>query len=139
MSSLYRMFETSPTLIGQGAPYRLPKNDDGTTPTFHIARAHSSNQLFAKVVAEVYTPEINERVSEMTEEEARDLELEVFVRANLIGWENVLTREGEPLKFSAANAKALFADLPELFDLCRQFSYRLSNYLKTAEEKAVKN
>lgn len=139
MSSLFKAFETSKDLISKGAPLKLPKNADGTIPVMHIARAHSSNQLYAKAVADVYTPEINERLSDLDEDEARGLEIEVVLASNLIGWENIHGRDDKPLEFNAENARQLFTELPELFDIVRRFSYQMSNYLKSAEDKAVKN
>lgn len=138
-SSLYKHFETSKKLVDTGAAFTLPKNDDGTVPTLQIARAHTSNQLHAKAVAKVYTPEVMERVGDMDDAEAQSLEVEVFVTGCLMGWSNIYDRDGEVLEFNAANARELFYDLPELFLGARGFAHRLANYLKSAEDKAVKN
>jgi hypothetical protein len=138
-SSLYKHFETSKSLTTTGAAFTLPKNDDGTVPTLQIARAHTSNQLHAKAVAKVYTPEVMQTLEQLSEDEALSMEIEVFVTGCLMGWKNVLDRDGEVLEFNQANARELLFDLPELFQSVRAYSHRLSNYLKTAEEKAIKN
>jgi len=138
-SSLYKHFETSKALTTTGATFTLPKNDDGTVPTLVIARAHNSNQLHAKAVAKVYTPEVMADIDKLSEDEALMMEIEVFVSGCLIGWTNVLDRDGEVLEFNADHARELFFDLPELFTAVRGFANRMSNYLKTAEDKAIKN
>lgn len=135
MSNLYKRFETSDKLATKGFPVKLDKNDDGTVPTFHIARSHTSNQLFAKAVKDHY-PEGSDNLSD---EELTKRNVLVFVDGNLIGWDNVQDREGQALKFGRDNAVQLMTDLPELFEVLRNESVKLSNYLKANEEKAVKN
>lgn len=133
--SLYRRYETSEKLSTKGAPVKFEANEDGTIPTFFIARSHTSNQLFAKAVAEHY-PNGSDG---MSEEELTQRNLSVFLDGNLIGWKNVQGRDGKPLAFNKENARTLLTDLPEVATRLRIAASDLSNYLKTAEEKAVKN
>lgn len=133
--SLYKRYETSTKLSTKGAPVKFEKNEDGSVPTFFIARAHTSNQLFAKAVADHYP----DGADNLGEEEMKDKNLAVFLDGNLIGWENVLDREGTPMEFTRANAEQLLRDLPELLTVLHFNAHNLSNFLKAAEEKAVKN
>lgn len=133
--SLYARYETSNKLSIKGAPVKFPANEDGSFPTFFIARAHSSNQLFAKACKSNY----EKGIPNMSEEELLEANLAIFLDANLIGWENILDRKGKVLPFSKENAKTLLTDLPEVFEKLQREASELSNYLKSAEEKAVKN
>lgn len=133
--SLYKHYETSTKLSTKGAPVKFEANEDGTIPTFFIARSHNSNQLFAKAVASHYA----KGTDNMSEEELTEANLNIFLEGNLMGWENVLDRKDKPMPFSKENATTLLSDLPDVYQRLRIASNELANYLKTAEEKAVKN
>lgn len=137
--SLYKRFETSKKLATEGAPLHFPKNDNGTVPTLFIARAHSSNQLHAAAVKDVYTPEVIKGLENMPDDDVAQMTIEVFLRGSLMGWENIEDRDGAPLEFSKENARQFFTDLPEVFEIAQRFATNLSNYLKVAEDNAVKN
>lgn len=133
--SLYKRYETSPKLSSKGAPIKFEANEDGTIPTFFIARSHNSNQLFAKAVSVHYA----KGTENMSEEELVEANLNIFLEGTLMGWENVLDRNDKPLPFTKANAHELLTDLPDIYERLRMQSHTLANYLKSAEEKAVKN
>lgn len=133
--SLYKHYETSTKLSTKGTPVKFEANEDGSIPTFFIARSHNSNQLFAKAVSTNYA----KGTDNMTEEELVEANLNIFLEGNLMGWENVLDRKDKTLPFSKENAVTLLTDLPDVYQRLRIESNQLANYLKTAEEKAVKN
>lgn len=137
--SLYKKFETSKKLSEQGARLEFSANEDGTIPTFIIARAHMGNQRYAKVISEVFPTDIAVKLNKMEKAEVDKLELTAFVRANLLGWENILGRDEQPLDFNEDNALALFTDLPEVYGACYNFARDINNYLKVNEEASVKN
>lgn len=140
---LYKSFELSSSLTETGAKCSFPEaiNEDGSIPAITVARSHSSNQLFMKAVATVYTPEFNTRLAAGTldDKEAADANLEVMLQGTVMGWENIQDRDGAPLPFTRENAKRVLTDLPEVVQRIRVFSAELSNYLKSAEDAAVKN
>lgn len=140
---LYKSFELSSHLTETGAKCSFPEavNEDGTIPAIIVARSHSSNQLFMKAVAAVYTPEFNKRLAngDLSDSEAADANLEVMLQGTVMGWENIYDRDGAPLMFTRENAKRVLSDLPEVVSRLRVFSAELNNYLKSAEDAAVKN
>jgi len=133
--SLYKRYETSNELSIKGAPVKFEANEDGTVPTFFIARSHSSNQLFAKAVKEHYQG----GTENMSDEELKAANLAVFLDSNLMGWRNVQGRDGLPLEFNRGNAETLLTDLPEILNRLHFASQSVATYLKVNEEKAVKN
>lgn len=137
--SMYKRYQPSKKLTEKGAPLRFPANEDGTVPTLILARAHVSNQLHAAAVARFYTPEVMKAMDEMPEEEAMDLAIEVLLAGSLMGWENITGEDDEPLEFNHDNAVKLFKDLPDVFTSAQMFVRNMNNYLKSAEENAVKN
>lgn len=140
---LYKAFETSKHLTETGAKCQFHEaaNEDGTIPTFIVARSHNSNQLFTRAVAEIYTPEFNKRMAAnaLEEGELEAANTKVMIQGNIIGWENIQDRDGSPLPFTRENLTRVLSDLPELVDRIRAFSANMANYLKAAEDEAVKN
>lgn len=63
----------------------------------------------------------------------RSINVEVFVEACLLDWRNVTGSDSQPLAFSKENAKWLFLELPELFNLVSEEASKMKNF-QTVEE-----
>jgi hypothetical protein len=137
--SLYKQFKTHKESEENGIIIRFKKNDDGTIPSFKIARASSSNKNWAKTFeakARPFKRDIEEKV--LSEEDANDLNIDVFVSAILQGWENVQDEHGKNIVYNRDNAIKLFHDLPELYETLDAKSKDMQNFLEAnlkADEK----
>lgn len=95
-------------------------NTDGTIPTFKVLRASMQNKKYAKAIRE-----LNDKVlstygvsssDQLTDEQNEEIDVNVFIEAVLVGWENVELEDGVKYPYSIENAKALFLN-PDWFDL----------------------
>lgn len=148
--SIYAQFKTSKTSEENGILVRFTKNDDGTVPSFRIGRQHRNNKLWAKTFeakTRPYRDEIDNKT--LSDEEARNLNIEVFIDSLLFGWENVQMPEVEGvvferdakknLIFNKSNAIALFTLLPELFESLTEKSSEMTNFLEANIKESEKN
>ena len=127
MSSLYKQFSTNKTLERAGIAVAYPDDDapeNTPTPTFHIARSGGSNVAFQKALDRETRPLRRAIATDNVSVETMNrVHRKVFIEACLLGWDDVVGKDGKPLSFSKANAEILFTDLPELYDdLLRQSS-----------------
>lgn len=145
--SLTARYKTDSELETKGAKYELPANDDGTIPTFYLARMSNANPRYLKVLNQVMKPYQREiQLGTLSEEKAKELQIRIFVDAILTGWENILASDvtGDPnaagyLDFSKQYATMLLERLPELHRVLSDFASDMSNYLEVNREEAAKN
>lgn len=145
--SLTARYKTNSELEIKGAKYELPANDDGTIPTFYLARMSNANPRYLKVLNQVMKPYQREiQLGTLSEEKAKELQIRIFVDAILTGWENILASDvtGDPnaagyLDFSKQYATMLLERLPELHRVLSDFASDMSNYLEVNREEAAKN
>lgn len=138
--SLYSQFKTSKACEESGIIVRFKPNDDGSIPSFKIARASRSNKTWVKTFEAKTRPfkrEIDEKV--ISEEEAHKINIDVFVTAILHGWENVQGPDGKNILFTRENAIRLFMDLPELYETLNEKSSNMENFLEANLKEDEKN
>jgi hypothetical protein len=138
--SIYKQFGTNIQAEQAGIDITFAANDDGSIPTFRVARMGGANKR--------YTTELTRRTRPLTaairnntlgEEKAQQLSMEVFVEAVLLGWSNIFDVEGTPLPYSKQLALKLFSDLPDLYEeLVRQAS-ALTSFQTDELEATAKN
>lgn len=130
-SSLFAQFATNRKAEVEGVPVTFGNvNEDGTVPTFRLARMGKSNKRYQKLIEAETKPHIHAiRSNNLAPELDEAITLKVFCATVLVGWENVIVPEvfqptsdvpgGElkdrPVPFSAENAEKLMKALPELY------------------------
>lgn len=115
-------FKTSPKLVNEGIKIAVKEwgNTDGTIPVFTVRRASMQNKAYAKAIRE-----LNDKVllkygvastDDLTDAQNEEIDLDVFIDAVLVGWENLEIEDGVKYEYSRENAVALFSN-EELFDV----------------------
>lgn len=138
--SIYSQFKTNKNCEENGITIRFAANEDGTIPSFKIARACRSNKKWAvafEAASRKFKKEIADRT--VTEEESQIVTVETFCKALLIGWDNIQGADGKPIVFSVENAIKLFTELPELFDILYTKAHDFTNFLEADVKVAEKN
>ena len=70
---------------------------------------------------------------------AEDVLIKVMSETLILGWDNVIGRDGEELEFTVENCSQLLRDLPELRDVLWAEANKVANYISMDREDAVKN
>lgn len=140
-SGLHSHYKTNPKAERDGAPLRFPKNEDGTQPTFFVARMGGGNgKKFQATYAEEMAPHKAERdLGILSDEVVEQVSIRVFVKACLRGWENVQTEDGDTIAYSPEAAVQLFTELPELFGQLNMSASLFATYRAANLEAAAKN
>lgn len=140
--SLYKTFKTNEQKEIDGVPIEIneARNDDGTVPTFFVARQSRRNKKFAKTMKEISKPH-QEAMDKgtLSDEVGADLLRTAFIRGCLRGWLNVLDEQGNLVPFNEETAEKLFVDLPDLFDQLQSESSNIANYRAYSLEAEAKN
>lgn len=127
--SLFKTFKTDTKKENDGIPIKYDSNEDGTVPTFLVARQAKSNKKFAKTMRELSAPYKDQMDrGTLPEEVGEKLMRKAFVKGCLRGWENIQNEDGEAMPFSEEAAIDLFSQLPELFDDLQSQATELANY-----------
>jgi hypothetical protein len=133
--SFYKQFGTSEDLEVNGIWL-----DYGDAGRIKIARAGGANRRFATVLERktrpyrraldngTIDPKVIERVM-----------AEVFAETVILGWEDVIGRDGEPLPYTFDNVVQLLLDLPDLFLDIQAQAQRAALFLQANLEAAAKN
>lgn len=145
--SLSKQFKTDSEKEQNGVAIAFAPNDDGTVPTFYIARQSSRNTKYARTVEAVTKPYRRQiDTNTLGEKQSQALMMEVFVKSILLGWQNVAksdisgdTSETGYADFTPDNAKALFERLPELYDSLNEQSKNVALFKDEAMEADAKN
>jgi hypothetical protein len=138
--SLYKTFKVDANAEENGVPIQYPANEDGTIPTFYVTRTARTNKRYLRAVETVMRPYRRElELEALPEKKAQELNLTIFVKGVLLGWQNVQDEAGNTLEFNEANAVKLLSDLPELYADLQTQSTRLSNFKAKETEADAKN
>lgn len=153
--SLSAQFKTNKEKVSKGVPFVVGINDDGTRPTFILARTHTANPEYQKVAERIMAParQVWAITGKVNEAEAEMLGLKVFAEAALIGWENVEWGDVDPsmtpnmsvegavhvkyAPYSVENAEKLLKNLPELYEILAGAAADRTRYLESAGD--IKN
>ena len=130
MSGLYQAFETNKNLENSGIELDYGKNSKGAPIRIRIARAGGANKRFAKVLDRLLRPYKRQLANDqLSDDVAKDVMIQAYADAVVLGWEGVEDREGNPMEFSRDNVVKLFTDLPELFLDVQQQSQKAALFL----------
>lgn len=115
--SLYSLFATDKTKEVDGVAIQYAQNEDGTIPTFYVARMGGGNTKYSlaiKRLTKKYKRQI--QLDNLPEEQMTDIAMHAFVEGVLRGWENIQGKDGKNMEYTANNAISLFKALPDLFN-----------------------
>ena len=130
MSGLYQAFETNKDLENSGIELDYGKNSKGEPIRIRVARAGGANKRFAKVLDRLLRPHKRQLANDqLSDDVAKDVMIQAYADAVVLGWEGVEDREGNPMGFSRENVVKLFTDLPELFLDVQQQSQKAALFL----------
>lgn len=137
--SLYKQFATDKNAEKDGV--LLDYTTDTKRPCrFRVARMSPTNQRYAARLRALTKPyERQIALDTLPPEKTREIQVNVFVDAILLGWEGVTDENGVDLPFSRENARKLFADLPDLFDDLQGQASRAATFRAADLEDAAKN
>ena len=141
-SGLIRAFQTDKSAETEGKAIVLPgtENEDGTQPTFYVARAHKRNRLYQKQVSRLFKDHQEEmRLGTMDDVVAEEKMTEAFLLGCVKGWDNVQDENGDVMPFSIENARVVFDALPELLEALQDKSTNLETYRMATREDSAKN
>lgn len=145
--SLSKQFETNQAAEVQGVEVTYAPNEDGTVPTFVIARMGKSNKNYMKALEKATRP--HRRAIELNildNETADDIFTGVFAETVLIGWKNIKTSDitGDSndegySPYSKINATRLLKRLPDLYDDLQRQASQASTFRDETLEDEAKN
>lgn len=145
--SLSREYKTDSEKEVSGVPVEVGQNDDGSIPTFILARASKTNKAYQAALTKAAAP--FQRQIQLKIDVSVQLEkafMDVFCDTVLRGWSNVLMSDvtgNESDKgfadFSKQNATLLFKRLPDLYDYLQEQSNSASLFLDATREESAKN
>lgn len=136
--SLRSQFATNSKSEIEGIAVKYAPNDDGTEPTFIVARAGGNNKEYSKTFEKVTRP-YRRTMDSMPPEQAKNILMDIFVESILKGWEHVQDENGVELPFTKENAIALFKDLPDLYADLSEKSSGMALFKQEALDAEAKN
>lgn len=119
--SIFSIYQTNTSRETAGV-WVKPVGEYEGAPEFKIARAGGANKRFESLQMNLMKPYqriIQSQAKNMTEETRTlimNLTKEAFVATCILDWKNVFNVDGDEIKFSKEQAKALFDQLPELYN-----------------------
>ena len=138
--SIFKQFGTDKKLEQDGVLVEYPANEDGSIPSFRLARMCRSNKRYMKAVEAATRP--HKRAIELgtiKPETAEEVFLDVFVGTILLGWENIQDNVGLVIPFSKEAAKSLMKNLPDLYDDLQEKAKNMSLFHESEMEQEAKN
>ena len=138
--SLYSQFKTNKNAEESGIVVKFKANEDGSIPSFRIGRANRFNIKWAKTFEAETRPFKNDLEAKLvSEQDAEKINIRVFVKGLLYGFENVQDENGKLIEFNEENAIKLLSDLPDLFDILDKKSNDPNNFLQVNLKEDAKN
>jgi hypothetical protein len=137
---LYATFKTDAAKETRGIQIPYEPNDDGSIPTFTIARAGGANVQWALEMERIARPYQRQIQLETLKKSVSDkLVMTCFVRTVLLNWENVFNQKNEPIAYNEENAMQLMTELPDLYNDLFTQSNKLALFREDSLEATVKN
>jgi hypothetical protein len=130
--SLFKQFATNRQAEVEGIEVTFGgANEDGSMPTFRIARMHRNNKRYQKMVEQETKPHIfairNDTLDPAIDEA---ITMRVFIATILLGWKDLIVPEvfdtHERVEYTPENAEKLFKALPELYTSLRENAQKMS-------------
>ena len=138
--SLFKQFATNKDAETQGVWVEYGPNEDGTVPSFKLARAGKSNEKWAKLLEKATRPHRRAlELGRLDNKISDQIFKGVFVEAVLLDWKNVKDRDGNDFPFTRSNALELMNQLPELYDDLSEKASKATLFAEVELEADAKN
>ncbi len=145
--SLSKAYKLDDKKITAGIEVELPANEDGSIPTFVIARAGRGNKRYSAALERSMRPlQAELRTKNLKNDKAEKALIEAFVEGCLVSWKNVLKSDVTGVEsdtgyadFSASNALALMNNLPELYVDLQERANDFSLFREGEQDESAKN
>lgn len=145
--SLTSAYQLDSAKENEGVKILMPPNEDGSIPTFIIARTGRSNKRYSKALERNMRPvQAQMRTKTLSNEKADELLMASFVEGALLNWQNVLLSDVTGsnndkgfAEFSQENAKKLLSRLPELYVDLQERANDITLFREGETEEATKN
>jgi hypothetical protein len=96
---------------------------------FRVRRSGGSNRLFMTALAAKLRPHRRAiDANTLSDELAKNLQMEVYFETVVAGWEGVTDPSGKVLEYNLENFKKVMTDLPDLWDALRNESDNMRNF-----------
>lgn len=134
----------------EGIEIKMPANDDGTVPTFVIARSGGrTNKRYQKAIERATRPvQTQIRTKTLDNAVADGLFMTAFIEGSMVTWKDVLMSDvtgeatedpNQKAEFNATNATMLFSRLPELYTDLQTQANDIALFREDVLEGASKN
>jgi hypothetical protein len=138
--SLYKMYKTDAKKETEGIVVEYGTDSKGNPVKFRVARGSKTNMHYQTILERETRPYRRLIQGDKLKKETENkLNILVFVKALLLGWENVENENNEPMEFNQDNAIKLFTDLPDLFTELQTTAMDGNNFREEALEEEAKN
>jgi len=139
---LYNTFQSDSVREREGRWFEVAAaaNNDKTIPGFKMARMHTNNPAYQAALERIYKEHGSSIENDIFESaKARPLLLQVFAETVMLDWRNVQPLDnGVAIPYSSEAAIKLLEDLPDLYDLLRDYAKKLGYFRRKEEEEATK-
>jgi len=138
--SLYDQFATNKHAETSGIWISYDLEDGAAPPRFLVARAGGSNMKFSKELARLMKPhQYAMQNGSLSIEKQNAIVLEAFCATVLLGWDDVVTRDGDPQAFTKDNAIELFTNLSDLYEDLKGQASSMALFKQQQLEAVAKN
>lgn len=138
--SLFKLFGTNKSLEEEGIEVTYPANEDGTVPTFIVARMGKTNKAYSRELQRAMKPYRQQiKYDTLSNEQAEEVLLGVFIKSVLKGWRNVQNEKGKDVEYTYENAKKLFTQLPDLYEELQERAQSMATFRIEEREDVAKN
>lgn len=138
--SLYKQFGTNTAAETHGTRVEFPANDDGTIPSFLVARMGGANKRYNAELTRKTRPLTTAiRNGTLSDDQAKHISLDVFIETVLQSWSNIYDAKGKELVYSKQSARKLFTDLPDLYDEIVRQASALTTFQTAELDETAKN
>jgi hypothetical protein len=138
--SIFTQFETDRDKEKTGIPLTFSPNDDGSVPTFMIARAGGVNQNYHKTLNRKAAPYRHLLdMDAMPAERSNEILMETYAESVILGWENVQDKDNKVIPYSQENCLSLLKSLPELFAQIQRWATNHAKFAAVVSENEIKN
>lgn len=138
--SLFAQFGTSKQKETDGIRLEFAPNEDGTIPTFIIARAGGANQNYAKTLTRKTHPWKHLiAIEQLPEAKANQILIDTYAESVILGWENVQDQSNQPIPYTREACIALLKALPQLFVDIQRTAENHAKFSDATTEQEIKN
>lgn len=142
MTGLVKNYGTNKDAENNGTPipFEDAENDDGTIPTFIVARASKTNTAYTKALDLATRPYRRQiELKTFKNDDADRIMLDVFLSTVLKGWDNVQDAQGNSIGYSPEAARKLMTEYPDIYARLNEESGNRVNYTAAIKEEEAKN